>query len=327
MSYIRSKNINGNLYQYIQSSHRDGKAVHTKHIAYLGKDGESTRKVNPSLSLPLVGGFSSKKSLSPERQEEIRLITKHKREIFKDKETKDIIHAMSRLKERGITTQKLHYDETNQRYSKKREELHNKIIAKITDIPSAVSDKPELILIGGPPGSGKSEVIKKLIPNYNTKYVVIDNDYIKSLLPEYHGKNANLLHDEASDVYNQAIEKANLENKNIILDATLKSTDKAILQINKFKRLGYKVKLYGTNIDREINTERAVQRFHKHGRYVPIEYIVENTPKINESVLALAKYADEYKIFDTSNKGRENARVILEGLGTTPPPQEVNQIG
>jgi hypothetical protein len=94
------------------------------------------------------------------------------------------------------------------------------------------------------------------------------------------------------------------------LSRLLREHCKAIADIKKFQKLGYVVKVYGTNISPEINVESGTKRFQKKGRYVPIEYIVQNTPKINKSVLEVSKYADESKIYDTTIKGRENAKVI-----------------
>ena len=311
MSFVRSKVIKGHTYFYLQASHRVGGSVVSQHIKYLGKSGRF-KGSSKELGTTQEYHSSSYDRLPEEKRKEIDLITKYKREIFKNKDDKHTIRALGRLAKKGIDTKTYVYNKETGEYIPERKALHDKIIKEMTDKPSAVAkkdEKPVVIMLGGSPASGKSEVVKRLIPNPE-KYVDIDNDSIKEKLPEYRGINASYLHEEASDVYGAVKEKAIRDRKNIILDATLKNTDKAIADIKKFQKLGYTVKVYGTNISPEINVESGTKRFQKKGRYVPIEYIVQNTPKINKSVLDVSKYADESKIYDTTIKGRENAKVI-----------------
>jgi predicted ABC-type ATPase len=313
MSFVRAKTIKGHSYLYEQASFRVGGQVVSKHIRYIGKHGG--KSTGNMLESNISNQLGTTKKLSEERQKEIDLITKHKREIFKDKDKKHAIKAITRLAERGHDTKTKFFDKTINDYPADRKRLHDNIINNLVNDSGAIAinGKPEIIFLGGPPGSGKSEVVLRKIPDYESKYVVIDNDYIKSKLPGYSGVNAALYHEEASDIYDKVLERARKERKNIILDATLKNTEKAIKQVQDLKNSGYITKLYATNILPEVNVERATARFLKKGRYVPIEYIVQNTPKINKSVIAVAKYADEYKIYDTSIQGRENAKVIAEG--------------
>ena len=121
-------------------------------------------------------------------------------------------------------------------------------------------------------------------------------------------------HEESGDIFESVAAEAIYHRKNIILDATLKNTDKAKRKIAALRKAGYRVKVYATNIEAAISVQRAVDRFKKKGRYVPIEYAALNNEAINQSVRDVATYGDEYRVWDTSSNPPQ---VILEGSSSS----------
>jgi predicted ABC-type ATPase len=306
MSYIRTKIISGKPYLYEQSSHRNGKTIDTKHERYIGG--------NSKLAYPTI------KQLSPNAREKIEIITKAKRIVFSDQETRYAIRAAERLYRRGFETKNIYFNKELGQYNDKRKIEHEKILSKLLDKPESTSpadQKPHIILLGGPAGSGKSSAILDKLDK--SKYVVLDSDYIKSRLPEYRGYNAQLLHEESSDIYDEARDRAIMERKNLILDATLKSYDKAVKSIELFRKLGYYVELSATNISKEGNIPRVAQRATRKadgtfGRYVPIEFVHANTDKINESVQKLTTHVDKFTIYNTDVPKGHTPKIITQGV-------------
>lgn len=310
MGYIRKKNISGNDYLYEQESYRDQGNVRTKHIRYIGGRNKSLQK---STYKPYPQSYHK---LSKEQQEDIQISTEAKRQLYEDKERKMSIKATERLFKRGYVSKEIYYNKKKDQYMDQRRAVHKKIINEYMANKEAVvpkGKKPTVIFLGGPPGSGKSEVILKKMRTDN--FIILDNDEIKQKLPEYRGYNANLVHEEASDIYDEIEKKAAKRNMNVIFDATLKSTDKAKKRILGYQELGYDVRLYATNNPKGKTVRSATKRAIKKGRYVPIDYIIGNVEKINKSVRDLTPYVDKYKIYDVSNYP-EPPQVMMEGTNT-----------
>jgi len=87
-------------------------------------------------------------------------------------------------------------------------------------------------------------------------------------------------------------------------------TKKSNKKIQEFKKAGYKVILYGTNIPGEKSIERATLRFKRSKRYVPLEFIKKNAEPTNESVLKLRHETDKYTVFNTNVQKGETPTLI-----------------
>lgn len=309
MVYTRLKRIKGNIYFYSQRSYRQNGKVKTKHVKYIGTSGSGS------------GYFSSAGNSSnvvPNRDEIIQQVTNNARKIYQvlgDKKYE--LKAYQKLFSRGQDTKNTFFDKELKQYKAERKKLHDEILNELDNaraVPN-LGEKPTIILLGGAPGSGKSQAILKKLDT--EKFVVLDSDNIKSKLPEYNGLNASLLHEESSDLFDAATHKALEQGKNIILDATLKNTEKAKKKIELYKQLGYTVKLYATNVPTNVSLTRATDRFLKSGRYVPLNYISENVDRINQSVSDVAPFTDEYKIYNTDVPIGEEPKLISQGSGSS----------
>jgi len=229
------------------------------------------------------------------------------------------IEQSKKQSEKGDSRDKF-YDKNSNRYSQERNKLHQKLLTKI-DNPNAFpnpGEKPKVIFIGGLTGSGKSSAIAKLIDRKSgvedykayPKFVYLNSDDFKTWLPEYNGYNANYVHEESSDIFEEGIDRYRDQRKQIIIDATLKNAKKAHKKMQEFRDTGYEVILYGTNIPGEKSINRATSRFQRTKRYVPLKFIKGNAEETNKSVMKLRHRADKYAVFDTDVKKGEPVKLI-----------------
>ena len=197
------------------------------------------------------------------------------------------------------------------KYIDERKRLHNRIIKDILKGDTKTKD-PDLYVLGGVAGSGKTSVLLKRVKE---RAVVINNDDIKKELAKetpaptdnYFLMHAPLLHRESSDVEKKLIKKAIKSDKDIILDRTLSNLEENLDLIEKFRKEGYDIHTHGTNHNNHIAIIRASQRFvkkGKEGRYVPLEVIARKANQTNENVMNIAKrdFNDSAVVIDTTTR-------------------------
>ncbi|BAI72503.1 hypothetical protein AZL_018650 [Azospirillum sp. B510] len=159
-------------------------------------------------------------------------------------------------------------------------------------------------------GSGKSWFKGKVYdPDH---YIVLDADTIKEMLPGYEGWNAYLFHDESSELFDRLTDAAFDLGLNLVHDATLKTTDKAVALIKRFKDAGYRVELHYMYLSRKTAIQRAVNRFlGKSGRFVPPEVILLNT-RNEASFDAVKDSADAWSFRDNDVPSGQPPKLISE---------------
>lgn len=164
-------------------------------------------------------------------------------------------------------------------YTAKREALHRDVIGKLLS-PEAIAaatpasgQKPTFTILGGRGGSGKTWFTREGGP-VKGKPIVFDNDKIKSMLPEYQGWNAALVHEEASHIFNLADNAARAMGLNVVHDATMKTAKNSEAFIEAYVRSGYQVEGYYMFVPPEIAAQRAIDRFRTRGRFVPPGYVM-----------------------------------------------------
>lgn len=197
-------------------------------------------------------------------------------------DTKDRIRAAKDRLE-GIE-QTIEQFKKDGKYEAQREVLHHKIISEILSpervkaATPAEGEKPTFMILGGRGGSGKSS-FNGLVYD-PSRFIVLDNDHIKSLLPEYEGWNAWQVHEESSDLFDEITDLAEKMGLNIVHDATMKTTDKAVALVQRFNESGYNTEAHYMHLPRQEAAKRAVSRFlhgGENGRYVPVKLVLSNT--------------------------------------------------
>jgi len=276
------------------------------------KRDSSTREYKP-------GTDPVKTLYKPDERKMQEAVKESNKEIAENKEDVKKIKKYDDLRKEQDSQQKFFNKKTN-RYNQERNKVHEKIISKV-DNPNAFpkeGEKPKVIFIGGLTASGKTSAIAKLIdrkkgvPDYKAypKFVYLNSDDFKQLLPEYNGYNAGYLHEESTDIFDESLKRYRNQRKQIIIDATLKNTKSANKKIKEFEDAGYETVLYGTNLPGEKSIERATGRFKRTKRFVPPELIKKNAEPTNKSVLKLRHKTDKYAVFDTDVKKGEPVELI-----------------
>jgi len=153
------------------------------------------------------------------------------------------------------------------------------------------NDKQAFYIIGLP-ASGKSIVANNLSDKYGA--IILDADYAKRKFPEYnHDYGASVVHEESSvviyggkgkykdepSVLSYAVEN----NYNIIIPKIGDNKQKILNLTQALNDQGYSIHLILVRLDREKATIRALLRFIKTKRYVPLSMIFDtfsNEPTI-----------------------------------------------
>ena len=124
------------------------------------------------------------------------------------------------------------------------------------DLESEVSsltpqESPILVILGGQPGSGKSNVIELITKRFKYNIIALNGDEFKSLYPNYKTinnqnpiKTAEIVQPYSNYLVNTI--KQELANKkyNMIIEGTMRTVDVPMSTINEFINKGYKVEAY-----------------------------------------------------------------------------------
>lgn len=156
------------------------------------------------------------------------------------------------------------------------------------------NDKQAYYIIGLP-ASGKSSISNKLSNQYGA--IILDSDYAKRKFPEYKSLvayEASLVHEESSIVvfggqgsYStepSVLEYAVNKNINIVIPKIGDKKEKVIEFSQSLKNVGYNIHLILVRADRRLATKRALDRYLKTKRYIPLSLIFDeygNNPTIS----------------------------------------------
>lgn len=216
----------------------------------------------------------------------------------------------------------------NGEYTPERKRLHQKIMRTILSperIDAATpkpGENPTFIVLGGRGGSGKSSFTHNeetgapaTVSEFDsTRFLTLDADAIKQMLhPPYEGWNANQVHEESGELFDEIMRMAQGMGLNIISDATLKS-DKMGPQLEDLVAKGYEIEGHYMYLPRQKAAERACGRYLKdgpdnRGRLVPPEVILGNTN--NEANFdKLKKYFKRWSAYNNDVARGENPQLI-----------------
>lgn len=170
-------------------------------------------------------------------------------------------------------------------------------------------------ILAGQPGSGKSflrKAITEFFSQENEDYITIDPDDFRELHPRFPDYNeeddtetAARTHPDASQVAHELLEAAISGKLNIIIDGTLKDSEKALDLVEKLKRAGYEIHIKAMCVPPQISWDSCIVRYNDqkrktgYGRWVPQEI---HDQAVNSMVLSILKtqeqgIADSISIF------------------------------
>jgi len=174
-------------------------------------------------------------------------------------------------------TKDLYFDKETGAYTMQRQSVHNQIIDSLFEgVKCVTKGQPIAVFTGGSPASGKTTYLNKIAPYLITPDVFkLDADAIRAMLPEYQGWNANATHKETQDIVNQLLQNIGDGScrYDFIYDGTMNKAQKYFSLIKQVKDLGYKTFIIFLDIPYGIARKRALERYQKTGRYVPLEVI------------------------------------------------------
>jgi hypothetical protein len=140
-------------------------------------------------------------------------------------------------------------------------------------------------IITGLPASGKSGIANKVAEQ--TGSIILDSDYAKRKLPEFKCLpfGATLVHEESDEIifgksltsgYKSVFETISEFNVNIVVPKIGHNYNSLETLIETLKKEKYNVHLTLVELDRKKATRRALERFIKTNRYVPLGVIFDS---------------------------------------------------
>jgi len=244
-------------------------------------------------------------------------------------DTKDrIAAAQERLKDIEDTMSQYQKDGV---WDAKRQVLHHQIMANLFS-PEAIKkatpaegQQPTFIILGGRGGSGKSSFAGAVYDP--EKFLVLDADHIKGMIPEYEGWNAAQVHNESGEIFDNAVRIARTLGLNVCLDKTMKTAKSAIADVQSFKDAGYRTEAHYMHLPRQEAAKRAVGRFlggGEKGRYVPVDVVLSNTT--NEDAFDQVKGMVDAWSFRDNNVPKGSKPILISQSGGEKKPDSVGDV-
>lgn len=158
------------------------------------------------------------------------------------------------------------------------------------DYTAPVRQERRMDIVLGLPGSGKSSVYTERISQEHGSRVVDTDDY-RAYIPEYNGRNAGVVHEEASAIKKRVLAQALKNGDNIILSIIGDNAQKLERDIAEYTRSGYSVHLHLNELPNNKAMARAIGRAFpedgSQGRYVSPKIIAEYADKPTQTYLYL----------------------------------------
>jgi|GEM_PF-2702853 len=167
----------------------------------------------------------------------------------------------------------------------RHEEIRAQLKAEMVDsVPEAA--EPKVIILAGQPGAGKSGLKAQAMRDFpaDEPPVEIDIDELRNSHDDYERLSleddrtaANHVQHDAGRWGDALIEDARDGRRNIIIDGTLKSPDKAQDLCERFNKAGYQVEVHAMAVRFEDSQLGIHKRYHdakandEPGRWVPME--------------------------------------------------------
>ncbi|MDR2935433.1 MAG: zeta toxin family protein [Candidatus Adiutrix sp.] len=170
--------------------------------------------------------------------------------------------------------------------------------------------RPLLIVIAGPNGSGKTTFTEKLLEHYWLK----DCQYINpDILAQNSFGNWNSAENviKAANMAEEIRENCLAGNENMAFETVL-STPGKVLFIKRCLDKGYFVRLFfiGT-ASPEINAARILRRYEKGGHEVPISKISERYPRSIANCALICPIVDRAYIYDNTQEDAPIPKLIF----------------
>lgn len=164
--------------------------------------------------------------------------------------------------------------------------------------------KPEMIIIAGPNGSGKTSVTKRFLHHEwaaGTLYINPD-EIAKDIFGDWNSHEAVL---KAANYSSELREKCLKEHRSFVFETVMSADDK-IDFIIRAKQEGFFIRLFFISTNHPtINAARIAARVMKGGHDVPIAKIISRYYKSIENCRMVSSIVDRLYVYDNSVDGEE----------------------
>lgn len=164
--------------------------------------------------------------------------------------------------------------------------------------------KPEMIIIAGPNGSGKTTVTQKFLRHeWSEGVLYINPDQIANdVFGDWNSRDAVL---KAANYCTKLREKCLKEKTNFVFETVLSGDDK-IDFILRAKEAGFFIRIFFIATDHpSINASRIANRVMEGGHDVPISKIITRYYKSISNCEVIAKIVDRLYVYDNSIDGAD----------------------
>jgi len=161
--------------------------------------------------------------------------------------------------------------------------------------------------MAGSPGAGKTEFSKRLIEIMAPISIVrIDADEIKEFIPQYNGKNSDIIQGAASIGVDNLNYYTLKHRQNSIMDGTFANHSLARRNITHCLNKGRRLSVFYIYQDPIIAWDFTKKREKLEGRYIPKEAFVEAFFKAKENVKLVKKEFGEKIELNLVIKNKQN---------------------
>lgn len=168
-------------------------------------------------------------------------------------------------------------------FIKKEKRTMIKKFADLEKFPS--SEKPFSFFMAGSPGAGKTEFSKRLIEIMSPVSIVrIDADEIKEFIPQYNGKNSDIVQGAASIGVDNLNYYTLKHRQNSIMDGTFASYSVARRNIINCLNKKRHISIFYIYQDPIIAWDFTRKREILEGRYIPKKAFIDSFFKAKENV-------------------------------------------
>ena len=161
------------------------------------------------------------------------------------------------------------------------------------------SYKPELIIIAGPNGSGKTSITQKFLHHEWAEGITyINPDQVaKDIFGDWNNQDAVL---KAANYCSALREECLEQKKSFVFETVFSGKDKTEF-FRKAKKAGFFVRVFFiATIDPAINAYRIANRVMEGGHDVPISKIISRYTKSIGNIAAIATQIDRLYVYDNS---------------------------
>jgi len=160
-------------------------------------------------------------------------------------------------------------------------------------------NKPKLVIIAGPNGSGKTSVTDKILQHEWIEgcYYINPDNIARDIFGDWNSAEAIMNAARRAE----ELRENHLNKKQGILFETVLSAEDKISYIKRAKEAGYFIRLFFVGTDSPtINAARIANRVMKGGHDVPITKIISRYSKSIANCAVLATLVDRLYVYDNS---------------------------